>query len=148
MRCLSCLHETHQACIYKMKFVTRKRCSLRYTPIYKTPRFYNRNETYATQQDGCPTINYQQTTATTGQHTTILNYKRGVRFEVAVLWFVPVRSWGWRRWWHVLSLTGNTCLSIQSLVPVTIFRCHFLVSHRPYLSYTPWTYVSMNGWSV
>jgi hypothetical protein len=47
------------------------------------------------------------------------------------------RSCDLRRSWHLLSRTGNTCLSIQSLVPVTTFRCHFLVSHRPYLSYTP-----------
>ena len=50
LRCLSRLHETHQTCIYIMKFVTRKRCSLRYTYliyvththiyIYKTLRSY------------------------------------------------------------------------------------------------------------
>jgi hypothetical protein len=123
--------------IYKMRFVTRERCSLRYTHIYKTQRFHNRNETYATQQDWCPTINYQQTTATTGQYATILNYKRGVQFEVAVLWLVPARSWGWRRCWHLLSRTGNTCLSIQSLVPVTTFRCHFLFPLLSYHRYTP-----------
>jgi hypothetical protein len=45
------------------------------------------------------------------------------------------RSCDLRRCWHLLSRTGNTCLSIQSLVPVTTFRCHFLVSPPPHLSY-------------
>jgi len=56
--CLPQLHETHQACIYiyiKMKSVTRKRCSLRYT--------YTRNcgstkKWNTTQKARWPTINF------------------------------------------------------------------------------------------
>jgi hypothetical protein len=55
-----------------------------------------------------------------------------VQFEVAALWLVPARSWGWRRCWHLLSTAGNTCLSIQSLVLADKFRCHFFVSQSNY----------------
>jgi len=57
------------------------------------------------------------------------------QFEVAVLWLVPAQSWGWRRFWHLLSSAGNTCLSSQSLVPVIAFRCHSFVSHSAYPSF-------------
>jgi serine/threonine protein kinase len=33
--------------------------------------------------------------------------------------------------WHLLSLAGNTCLSIQSLVPQITVRCHFLLPTPP-----------------
>jgi len=72
--------------IYKMKSIRRKRCSLRNT--YIRLRFHNINETYATQLDGCPTINLQNTPASTNPPAAL--YKRTVQaclvqFEVAVL---------------------------------------------------------------
>jgi hypothetical protein len=100
--------------------------------ICMTLRFHDRNETYATQQNGCPTINYQHTHATTDQHATILNYS-----VVSTIWSSrPVFGSGpklWRRCRQMLSAAGNTCLSIQSPVPVITFRCHFFVAH----SYCP-----------
>ena len=51
-----------------------------------------------------------------------------------------VIDWFWagdlRRSWRLLSSTGNTCLSIQSLVPVIAFRCHFFVAHSAYPTFT------------
>ena len=58
-----------------------------------------------------------------------------VQFEVAVLRLAPAA--GRAIMWLAtvltpLSTTENTCLSIQSLVLVTTFRCHFFVSHSAY----------------
>jgi len=50
------------------------------------------------------------------------------------------RSYDLRLCWHLLSLAGNTCLSIQSLVPVITFRCYFIVAHSAYPSFSPLRY--------
>jgi len=44
----------------------------------------------------------------------------------------PRRSCDLQLSWHLLSAAGNTCLSVQSLVHVITFRCHFLVAHSAY----------------
>jgi len=39
-----------------------------------------------------------------------------------------------------LSVTGNTCLSIQSLVHVMAFRCQAFVAQSPYATFCGLTY--------
>jgi len=44
---------------------------------------------------------------------------------------------------HLLSSARNTCLSIESLVPVITFRCHFFVAHFTYPSF--WALLMQKG---
>jgi len=89
--------------------------------MYKTLRFHNklnlRHTTRRMSHDKSKKHTYHKSTCYTVQACS-------VQFEVDVLWLVPAQSWGWRRFWHLLSSAGNTCLSSQSLVPVITFRCH------------------------
>jgi hypothetical protein len=113
--------------IYKIR--NKKRCSLRYA-YNKTLRFHNRNKTYATQLYGCPTINHQRTPASTDQPATrTTSVFRTIWSSRPVIGSGPklMRSCDLRRCWHLLSWAGNTCLSIQSVVPVIAFRCHLFV---------------------
>ena len=45
------------------------------------------------------------------------------------------RSRHLRLCWHLLVIAGIAYLSIQSLVPVIKFRCHFFVAHSTYPSF-------------
>ena len=131
--------------IYKMKSVTRKRWFALYINIYiyththKKLRFHKRNETYATQKDGSPTINFLH------KSVAELHLHASKSSVVSTIWnsrpvIGPSRSHGHRcdlrLLWHLLSAAGNICLSIQSVVHVATFRCHFFVAHSAYPSFT------------
>ena len=105
---------------YKMKYVRRKRCSLRYT--YRrncgstTEMKHNKTDVlrwiFTKNQDNCTWLDQ-------ADHT--------FQFEVAVLRLVPPAAKAIMWLTTVLtplSSAENTCFSFQSLVLVITFRCH------------------------
>ena len=131
---LSCTKHTRHAHTNIMKSVTRKRCNLRYT--------YRRNCCSTTEIKLTPhnKTDVPSQTATTNPHTTTAPRTTRVQYALqqpSCDWFRPQlrRASDLRLCWHLLSSAGNTCLSIQSLVLVMTFRCHFFVAHSAYPSF-------------
>ena len=160
--CLPQLHETHQA--YKMKSVTRKRCSLRYTytrncgstkEIILTPH----KKTDVPRYIFCTNLT-TPVNRTTGHHpatrsvfSTICNSRPVIdpcRYHGDHV--TSKRDHVYQRLEGEASIScrrqqvsgqslilvgaGNTCFSLQSLVHVITFRCHFFVAHSVYPTFT------------
>ena len=124
LRLCSMKHTRHA---YKIS-VTRKRCSL---------RTRNCDSTKEMKLDTKRRMSHNRFSS-----KNLTSYTQFIRPETSVDkpscdWSLPQkrRSYDLRLSWHLMSATGNTCLSIQSviqsLVRVTALRCHYFVAQSP-----------------
>ena len=136
-----------------MKSVKIKRCGLRYIYVRKcssTPKM----KLTATQQDGWPTINSRCKPVRELRSIAAPNLNIQIQRLLICDWLRPEP----RLATLLLSSARNTCLSIDSLVPVITFRCHFSVAHSAYPSFRAgkhlvvkqqhWKYVSVYVFAV
>ena len=128
----------------------RNKKTLYFTFHIQKLHFRNTKETYATQQEGCPSINEKYKS---------LNYTARTQWSVwsADLSTIsnsrtvigPDHSYGdlvgLRLCWHLLSPAGKTWLSIPSLVIVGKFRCLFFVARSAYPSFWGLTQTDHSG---